>query len=65
MTPRGTLAKNESTKRMSTRTGKTIWPLMPCSANPPSPVKVDASLSMVALSNTPPLWIHAPRPKIA
>ena len=38
---------------------------MPCSANPPSPVKSGASLSIVALSSTPPPWIHVPRPKIA
>ena len=65
MTPRGTFAKNDSTRRISTSSGKTISPLMPCSANPPSPVNAVVSLSMAALSNTPPLWIQVPRPKMA
>jgi hypothetical protein len=42
-----------------------IWPLMPCTMKPVTPVKVVDASSTAALSSTPPSSIHFVRPKTA
>ena len=64
-TPPRTLAKNATTSSSTAISGTIICPLMPCTMKPISAANFVDSLSIAALSSTPPPSIQAPSPKIA
>ncbi len=61
----GSLVKKDTTSSASASSGSTVSPFRPWTMSPTSSGNAICSLSISALSSTPPPSTHLPRPAIA